>query len=221
MSQREGLRPSKIALASAALFGLVGVPVGSPAWPALQVDIERASWAVEGKRSDLPEPGLPRGFVCWLKMLLKPILRMQLIQALLLGPDERVKRCSGHWAFPVSPVFPITPQFLPTREEYSKDEATRQGVRHDPICSRGGLSQSTRGGTRRSAHMFASWPSGKRAFVQPWRSEQQWEDTLAFRGKLVQEGKTGEITPISEVFLQNHASPSRLLTTRKSKKARI
>jgi hypothetical protein len=56
---------------------------------------------------------------------------------------------------------------------------------------------------------------------QPWRSAQQWEDTLALRGKLVQESKTGEITPISEVFLQNHASPSRLLTTRKSKKARI
>jgi len=55
----------------------------------------------------------------------------------------------------------------------------------------------------------------------PWRSEQQSKDTLALRGKLVQERKTGEITPISEVFLQNHASPSRLLTTRKSKKARI
>ena len=52
----------------------------------------------------------------------------------------------------------------------------------------------------------------------PWRSEQQSEDTLALRGKLVQESKTGEITPISEFFLQNHASPSRLLTTRKSKK---
>jgi hypothetical protein len=31
----------------------------------------------------------------------------------------------------------------------------------------------------------------------PWRSEQQSEDTLALRGKLVQESKTGEITPIS------------------------
>ena len=31
----------------------------------------------------------------------------------------------------------------------------------------------------------------------------------------------GEITHIPEVFLQNHASPSRLLTTRKAKKARI
>jgi len=55
----------------------------------------------------------------------------------------------------------------------------------------------------------------------PWRSEQQSEDTLALRGKLVQESKTGVITTISEFFLQNHASPSRLLTTRKSKKARI
>jgi len=55
----------------------------------------------------------------------------------------------------------------------------------------------------------------------PWRSEQQSEDTLALRGKLVQESKTGEITPISEFFLQNHASPSRLLTTRKSKNAPI
>jgi hypothetical protein len=55
----------------------------------------------------------------------------------------------------------------------------------------------------------------------PWRSAQQSDDTLALRGKLVQESKTGEITPISEFFLQNHASPSRLLTTRKSKKARI
>ncbi len=45
--------------------------------------------------------------------------------------------------------------------------------------------------------------------------------TLSLRGKLVQESKTGEITTISEFFLQNHASPSRLLTTRKSKKARI
>jgi len=40
----------------------------------------------------------------------------------------------------------------------------------------------------------------------PWRSEQQSEDTLALRGKLVQESKTGEITPISEFFLQNYAS---------------
>ncbi len=55
----------------------------------------------------------------------------------------------------------------------------------------------------------------------PWRSAQQSEDTLALRGKLVQESKAGEITTISEFFLQNHASPSRLLTTRKSKKARI
>jgi hypothetical protein len=55
----------------------------------------------------------------------------------------------------------------------------------------------------------------------PWRSEQQSEDTLALRGKFVQERKTGEITPISEFFLQNHASPSRLLTTRTSKRARI
>jgi hypothetical protein len=55
----------------------------------------------------------------------------------------------------------------------------------------------------------------------PWRSEQQSEDTLALRGKLVQESKMREITTISEFFLQNHASPSRLLTTRKSKKARI
>src|SRR5712671_4217265 len=45
---------------------------------------------------------------------------MQLIQALLLGPDERVKRCSGHWAFPVSPVFPIAPQFLPTPRSIAK-----------------------------------------------------------------------------------------------------
>jgi hypothetical protein len=37
----------------------------------------------------------------------------------------------------------------------------------------------------------------------------------------VQESKMGKITTIPEVFLQNHASPSRLLTTRKSKKARI
>jgi hypothetical protein len=56
---------------------------------------------------------------------------------------------------------------------------------------------------------------------KPWRSEQQWEDTLALRGKLVQESKTGEITTISEFFLQNHVSPSGLLTTRKSKNARI
>jgi hypothetical protein len=55
----------------------------------------------------------------------------------------------------------------------------------------------------------------------PWRSEQQSEDALALRGKLVQESKTGEITTISEVFLQNHASPSRLLTTRKPKNAMI
>lgn len=46
-------------------------------------------------------------------------------------------------------------------------------------------------------------------------------DTLALRGKLVQESKTGEITTISEFFLQNHASSSMLLTTRKSKKVII
>jgi hypothetical protein len=52
---------------------------------------------------------------------------------------------------------------------------------------------------------------------KPWRSEQQWEDTLALRGKLVQESKTGEITTISEFFLQNHVSPSGLLTTQNPK----
>ena len=56
---------------------------------------------------------------------------------------------------------------------------------------------------------------------QPWRSAQQSEDTEALRGKLVQESKTGEIITISEFFQQNYASPSRLLTTRKSKKTRI
>jgi hypothetical protein len=45
---------------------------------------------------------------------------MQLIQALLLGPDERVKRCSSHRAFPVSAVFPIIPQFLPTPRSIAK-----------------------------------------------------------------------------------------------------
>jgi hypothetical protein len=42
---------------------------------------------------------------------------MQLIQALLLGPGERVKRCSSHRVFP---VFPIAPQFLPTPSSIAK-----------------------------------------------------------------------------------------------------
>ena len=49
MSQREVLHPSEIALAGAALAGMVGIPIRSPAWPPLQIDIERAAFAVEGK----------------------------------------------------------------------------------------------------------------------------------------------------------------------------
>src|SRR5260221_14537793 len=57
MSQREGLRPSEIALAGAALAGMVGIPIHSPAWPSLQIVIEQASWAMEGIDGQLEDSG--------------------------------------------------------------------------------------------------------------------------------------------------------------------
>jgi len=148
---------------------------------------------------------------------------MQLIQALLLGPDERVKRCSGHWAFPVSPVFPIAPQFLPTPRSIAKMKPPGK----ECVTIRSALAvvsanpPAEEHDVLRTCLLVGPAVSERPCSWLPWRSEQQSEDTLALRGKLVQESKTGEITPISEFFLQNHASPSRLLTTRKSKKARI
>ena len=55
---------SEIALVGAALFGMVGIPVRSPAWPLLQIDIERAALAVKGKGSRGAELGQPGGFLC-------------------------------------------------------------------------------------------------------------------------------------------------------------
>src|SRR5213080_736761 len=87
---------------------MVGIPVRTPTWPLLQVDIERASFAVESKGGHLAEPGQPGGFLRWLKTLLNLALGVQLVEALLFGPDQCVKRCSGHRTFPVSALFPTT-----------------------------------------------------------------------------------------------------------------
>src|SRR6266699_1721926 len=43
LRQREMLHSSEIALAGAASAGMVSIPVRSPAWPLLSVDIERAA----------------------------------------------------------------------------------------------------------------------------------------------------------------------------------
>src|SRR5713226_920129 len=116
----------------------------------------------------------------WLRLLAENAAQADPVYAAYTGaaPGTRSAREEVFWTLglPCVTCVPHCPPIPPNTQEYSKDEAIRQGVRTDPICSRGGLSQSTRGGTRRSAHMFASWPSGKRAFVQPWRSAQQWED---------------------------------------------
>jgi hypothetical protein len=111
---------SEIALAGAALFGMVGIPVRTPTWPLLQVDIERASFAVEGKGGHLVEPGQPGGFLGWSKPKLQLAARVQPIQTLLSGPDKGVKRCSGHRTLPVSALFPTIPQFLPTPRSIPK-----------------------------------------------------------------------------------------------------
>ena len=60
------------------------------------------------------QPCSPRSFICWPKTLLKLALRVELVQALIGGPDERVKRDSGHMVFLVSALFPTAPSFLPT-----------------------------------------------------------------------------------------------------------
>src|SRR5215467_13774004 len=108
MSQREVLRPSEVAFASAISAGVVGIPVRSPRCPLLSVDIQAPRRAVESKGGRLAQPGQPRGFFCRLKAKLQLALRVQLIQALLLRPDERMKRYSGHGTFPVPALF-LTP----------------------------------------------------------------------------------------------------------------
>src|SRR5258708_19912614 len=93
---------------------MVGIPIRSPTWPPLLVDIERASCAVESKGGYLAQPGQPRGFLSRSKPLPQLALGVELIQALLSGPDKCMKRGSGHQALPVSALFPTAPQFLPT-----------------------------------------------------------------------------------------------------------
>src|SRR5260370_8613379 len=95
---------------------MVGIPVRPPTWTLLQVDIERASFAVEGKGGHLAEPGQPGGFLGWSKPKLQLAARVQPIQPLLNGPDKAVKRCTGPHTFPVSPLSPTAPQSLPTHK---------------------------------------------------------------------------------------------------------
>src|SRR5258708_38854288 len=93
---------------------MVGIPVRTPTWPLLQVDIERASCAVEGKGGHLAEPSQPSGFLRRLKTLLNLALGVQLVEALLFGPDQGVKRGSGHPTFLLPVCFRTAPQFIPT-----------------------------------------------------------------------------------------------------------
>jgi hypothetical protein len=88
--------------------------------PGLLVDIEAARGAMEGKGDRLAQPGQPRGFLCRSKTLLQLALGVQLIEALLLGPGERVKRDSRHTAFLVSVLFPTALSFLPTPRSIPK-----------------------------------------------------------------------------------------------------
>jgi hypothetical protein len=86
------------------------------------------------------EPGQPGGFLHWLKTLLNLALGVQLVEALLFGPDQCVKRCSGHRTFPVSALFPTTLQFLPTPRSIPKRRLTGKehtSRRDDLICSSG------------------------------------------------------------------------------------
>jgi hypothetical protein len=103
---------------------LIGIPVYSPTWPLLLVDIERASCAVEGKGGHPTEPGKPGGFLRWLKTLLYPALGVQLVEALLFGPDQGVKRYSSHRTFLLSALFPTTLPFLPTPGSIPKRRLT-------------------------------------------------------------------------------------------------
>src|SRR2546421_12781631 len=121
---------------------MVGIPVRTPTWSLLQVDIERAAFAMESKGGHLTEPGQPGGFLRWLKTLLNLALGVQLVEALLFGPAQGVKRCSGHRTFLVSALFPTTLQFLPTSGSIPKRRLTGKepaSCRDDPICSRGRL----------------------------------------------------------------------------------
>src|SRR2546429_9604776 len=103
---------------------MVGIPVRPSTWPGFLVDIEAGSLAMEGKGVRLAEPGQPRGFICQSKTLLKLALCVQLIEALIGGPDERVKRSSRHMAFLVSVLFPTAFSFLPTPRSIPKMRPT-------------------------------------------------------------------------------------------------
>jgi hypothetical protein len=103
---------------------MVGIPIRPSTWPGLLIDIEATSSAVEGKGGRLAQPGQPHDLICQSKTLLQLALRVQLIEALLGGPDERVKWDSRHMAFLVSALFPTTVSFLPTPRSIPKKRPT-------------------------------------------------------------------------------------------------
>jgi hypothetical protein len=121
---------------------MVGIPIRPSTRPGLLVDIEAGSLAMEGKGGRLAQPGQPRGFICQSKTLLKLAPGVQLIEALLGGPDERVKRGSRHRAFLVSALFPTafsflpTPQSIPERRPAGKEFATIRSVNDNIPCRR-------------------------------------------------------------------------------------
>src|SRR5260221_7772653 len=103
---------------------MVGIPISTAGWPGLWIDIEAGSLAMEGKGGRPTEQGQPRGLICGSKPLPQLTLGVQLIVALLGGPDERVKRDSGHMAFLLYTLFPTAVLFLPTPRSIPKQEPT-------------------------------------------------------------------------------------------------
>jgi len=72
---------------------VVGIPVLPSAWPSLFVDIEASLASLEGEGIVDLKPGPPCFFISWDKDLAEG---KQFVPCVILGPDERVKRCPGH-----------------------------------------------------------------------------------------------------------------------------
>jgi len=104
----------EIAFAGAVINSVVRIPIMPPSEPFLQVNIETARNALEGKGGRIVEPAQPRISVFWPKGLRKLTLRVQVIAAMILGPDECMKRDSGHTIFLLPVLFSTALPFLPT-----------------------------------------------------------------------------------------------------------
>ena len=74
------------------------------------------------------EPGQPGGFLRWLKTLLNLALGVQLVEALLFGPDSVREEMLWTSDLPCVCIVPNDPSIPPNTRKYTKAEAHRQGV---------------------------------------------------------------------------------------------